>query len=84
MQKKVPCHTQPLPTRLHDGAVAVALADRNVFSGLDEGHPLHPALANGDEITIMGESAIGASNRNTKTGTRLASPFHFYTDVNCR
>ena len=56
-------NSQPLSTRLHTGVVALALVDQKVFSGPDEHSPLVCCLARGDEITVLGEPAIGAGKR---------------------
>ncbi len=54
---------QPLLTRLQNGAIAVALRNQNVYADPDNDHPLPRGLSAGDQITVVGQSAIGAGQR---------------------
>lgn len=56
-------HSQPLDTRLHDGAVAVSLGNRQVYSNPDADRSLPRGLVKGNKVTVFGEPAIGEGKR---------------------
>ncbi len=56
-------HAQPLPTRLQDGAIAVALHDQPVYADPGNDRPLPRGLSASDRITVVGQPAIGEGRR---------------------
>ena len=56
-------HSQPLPTRLQDGTVAVALGNQHLFANPDATDSLPRSLSRGDQITVFGEPANGKGKR---------------------
>lgn len=76
-------HFQPLPTRLRDGVVAVALCNQNVCDGPGRDRPLPHGLSRGAEVVVFGEAAIGAGKRWWRVREAGEAGFAWTVECDC-